>query len=490
MGLIACAAAVLIVFCIAVSKQRSANSLPRHDQGEQLSLAISMHRSGGAWGLLGRCLRGTYREANRHPLLPLILSPWATPAAGFFSRACTIGLVVFLLGFSVYLLLLYKMEGWRITVITGLLFLLFPDTARFATQVAPEALLAVTCAVGWLLLRGGHDRHKLAAGAAFGFAYLLKASIVPFFIAALIALYICDLRRRRSMTLIIAGFVAVCWPLLWRNLLVYENPFYNLNQHVFWLDSWWQYWPHTWLGSLQQVGMNSYLSNHTFGDIMMRFFSGVWSVFLLLLGRWPFAGIVGGIVFFPVLALGLRTATQRTQRMAFSIAGGFYLVLFSWYAAIDLSSRFFYPLLLIIAYYGARGLLVLWDNYSTRKQFLWVPLALASSILIVGVTSRVDIKNPDFTVHHAEVGEAINWMNANIKPHSRVVMDTDDFFTWMLKVPIFKACLPISEKHFVEFIARGKADIVIRFDKHQAPAPVGYQRRFANSVVSIFFRQT
>ena len=71
-----------------------------------------------------------------------------------------------------------------------------------------------------------------------------------------------------------AGFLAVASFFLWRNAIVYRNPFHNFNDHALWVDGWNEVWRLLRDPEWERVGLGWYLRHHSVWALAWRVVKG------------------------------------------------------------------------------------------------------------------------------------------------------------------------------------------------------------------------
>ncbi|MFH1723112.1 MAG: hypothetical protein ABII00_00675 [Elusimicrobiota bacterium] len=79
-------------------------------------------------------------------------------------------------------------------------------------------------------------------------------------------------------------------------------------------------------------------------------------------------------------------------------------------------------------------------------------------------------------------------MDLRFGERTRMVTDTDDFFTWMLRSAPRMACLPVPPVELWRFAEWGKAEYVVLFHGSARPVGLDYRRAFGNEVPTVFSR--
>ncbi|MEK7743425.1 MAG: hypothetical protein AAB578_03480, partial [Elusimicrobiota bacterium] len=192
------------------------NVLPLDDQGANLALSIQLMEAGGFPGFLTGCWTGTYQEARRHPLLPMLLSSWAVRDSAFFDRACVVMLFLSALAWIAFFLLIARLHDHLEAFVSLGWISVLAAPPLYASRIGPEALLAPLSGAAWVLSSSAQPAAGYAAGACLGLGYLLKGTGLLFALACLFGAWLGS--RDSSQALRIVGsFLFISSPLLVRN---------------------------------------------------------------------------------------------------------------------------------------------------------------------------------------------------------------------------------------------------------------------------------
>ena len=274
-------AIALIALAVAAfsAQQLSLSALrrqPRYDEVSYLALAREYSRLGGATGAIRCYVDGRCHEDNRFPAYLLALQAFAHDAPGFYADA-----KLLTLGIALLLMALAGVLAWRVFspatgVATVALLALLPTLGEIASGVLADVmyaavLLACVTAIGAALERG--PLAWLGAGAMIGLAYLTKGNAHLAFLGLVTAGLVVRGRRlllAPNMYAAAAGFVAVTSFLLWRNAVVFKNPFHNFNDHALWLDGWNDVWRVLRDPEWERIGPRWYLQHHSLWALVWR----------------------------------------------------------------------------------------------------------------------------------------------------------------------------------------------------------------------------
>jgi len=352
---------VTVLFLSLSSTYFARNERATSDEVAYLARAIEIKEHGGLSGFVRDIFTGQYLEANRHPLYILVLSLFARRDLFFFPLAKMISL---LLGLGVVFVTYFVMKR-HFGVIAGALAAIFIslDQAFYEAsgKVACETLLVLFAILTWHFCTKPKPNWALA-GVFSGLAYLTKASGLFLFLAILISLIVVQKWRvfkEEALWWVLAAFLLVAFPLLWRNSLVFKNPLYNKNQTAMWLDDWQDsYRPEY---RTNPPHLISYFQGHSTNEAVARMHRGLATeTFVLLrasgavkIGLW---GMVLSLMV--ILFAGLRIMGDDNKfRRSFTLTAVVILFLpLAWFAHIAPADRYILPIVPILFAYGAAGL--------------------------------------------------------------------------------------------------------------------------------------
>ena len=349
---------LLLAGLAARSLQRSqAHFVPMFDEVAYLDQAREFS-SRGVGATVACYLRGECRDDNRHPLYSLLAAPLVDGSERDFPReklltlACALALVLVVYAFA------WSSFGAETALLSAGLAALSFTLAFLAQDVLCDVLLAVfyVAALGVLLRWRDRLAGWLAFGALAGAAYLTKGT-GHFLLLAAPVLTALRSRERNSSALmelgaVLAGFVAVAGFLLWRNVLVWGNPFHNVGNHLIWLDDWSSLWRRDAAGTFAQATAGSYFRSHTLGQALGRLVHGLGVVSINLLetaGPGPTVSArPAGLVVVLLAGLGLRACWRQGRKAevaAIAAPAAALSAALVWAAAADVQgTRFMLPI--------------------------------------------------------------------------------------------------------------------------------------------------
>ena len=426
---------------------------------------ISHH--GGIINFLNLCFSGTYKQANQHPLYILLLTPFASINLSFFIAAKIISAVVGLIMLMVLFVLGKKMYGNLVASVTVFALLLNGVFLVWTSGVACESLLMLVSLLCIYFVMAGFKNNKywLYAGIFAGLSYLAKGTgilLLPGFVLAAFIIYKLSIFKNKYFWLFFVLFALVASPLIIRNIIVYQTPFYNVNNNIINMGqdkidtdvyvtfdlkdgvANWKYEKNETDVSDKTKSENPRLK--FFLNIIShpkkiidgaRAFLDTWniswaqklpsklpSLVILLLVLLFFTGIVrdknsGGKIYFLITILV------------------FFAALFT--MPID---RYFLPLIPFIWIYIALGIFTFLDiiNKSIiQKRYKfdilsYIPLFLTLCLLLYAgfIITKKDLKNPLHSVEYSESrSDILNWLRANLKKGDLYTMGPN--FNWQLE---------------------------------------------------------
>jgi 4-amino-4-deoxy-L-arabinose transferase-like glycosyltransferase len=462
-------AIVLIALAVVAfsAQQLSLSALrrqPRYDEVSYLSLAREYQRLGGATSAIGCYVDGRCHEDNRFPAYLLALQAFAHDAPGFYADA-----KLLTLGIALLLMALAGVLAWRVFspatgVATVALLALLPTLGEIASGVLADVmyaavLLACVTAIGAALERG--PLAWLGAGAVIGLAYLTKGNAHLAFLGLVTAGLV--LRGRRlllapNIYAAAAGFVAVTSFLLWRNAVVFKNPFHNFNDHALWLDGWNDVWRVLRDPEWEHIGPRWYLQHHSLWALAWRIVKGAGQtigVLLYTIGPGVTAGTpadlrptilatvlrtAGGVAIMALAARGLvdrHRNGHRAQVLAVTHVGGWMLLAFAVGAqgVGGVGTRFMLPFAVLCIPYAAHTLVSLGERGRTGAWLArpWARLALLAPFAIkLAWFAPAFAANPRaaFTVP-PRWAETSAWLTAHLRPGERYAAATSSLYsTW------------------------------------------------------------
>ncbi|MCS7259889.1 MAG: glycosyltransferase family 39 protein [Anaerolineae bacterium] len=333
---------------------------------------------------LGQDIRAGIRwtDGNRHPLLPLILSSFASPDWSYFTNAklLNLGLAVVLLVSLV--ILLRGLFSFEIGILTAVLVAFNPEFQRAVVRVVAEPLLSIWfCLCFYFWYRGAaepSDRPNTTrlqmfalSGVMAGLGYLTKGTAQLLPICFTFWWIISGQWRRDVLSLIafLTFYFVTASPLLTYNALTWNNPFYNFSAEAMWADRW-----HDVSQNIPRArSISEYLATHSVSELATRFMNGGmkllqkhWDTFLplpsiIMLTAVAIAfsarfwidcirsGNISGRLRERILVVRLDLRSRWPQLCIVPAVLVPWLIFFAWYFPISNAPRHHVPLLALIA---------------------------------------------------------------------------------------------------------------------------------------------
>jgi len=419
---------IIFTFTILQFESVRQNYIPRGDQVAFLETAIRIRETGGIIKHLPNMLTGVYREANRHPLYVALLSHFAKRTLIFFQQAKILTYFISLSFLATLILILRKQKGTIVALIVGYLFATNKYFIEHSAAISAEPLLMLCVLLGWYFVVDDFQSNLVKtrlAGISVGFAYLSKVTAVFMLPAYALVSFIRQGRRAFSKHLLLffGMFLLVALPLLWRNMLVYRNPFYNYNSRLLLIDVGDERRTFSTLVE-ESPAILSYLRSHTIYQITKRIIVGMIkeSVVLSQVVFWGYARIRGSIILVILFALALYRDKNRERAIFSLILSLMFFVFFSWFYQISGHYRYLLPVVFIIYFYVVGFLyqsvknVCLW--FITLAKFEWritALLALLCFVKFVRVYKLPGFSSPISTVDPPVDFLAVkNWLKGNI----------------------------------------------------------------------------
>ena len=428
-----------------------------HDTGWYLKNALEIKENGAFSGFWRDCLNGTYTEANQHPLYILSISPFASHSLKFFAKAKLVSLFFGWLTILILYYLAFSLYGRGVAALSVLLTSMNFYMLRESSHVAAEMLLVLTGLLAWYFIVRGFDNNKywILAGLFSGLAYLSKGSGIFFIFIFVLAVFMIkklSILRNKYFYFFFVAFVLAAFPLLWRNVIVYHNPIYNLNSHVMWLDNWKQ----TYEPAFAQNPPNvfDYFQTHSLKTAIMRMVKGskreliVLFDTLKLIGyfQWLYVGAFLGFFAF----LGFIFDSNTVRRTVNFLFLGIFFLFFAWYNPIVADARFILPIMPVLFILTAVAIKAIFlsfikitggINASKLKKIKSLAFVLvlifAWSLSAVNLFSG-EITNPLYSYRKAPgYDELLSWLKEHLKKNENYILWPAHayWFEWYAKLP-------------------------------------------------------
>jgi 4-amino-4-deoxy-L-arabinose transferase-like glycosyltransferase len=462
---------ILIIFVLLGIKGINYTTDPQAwDTTAYLGEANFIKNNGGVINFLELCTTGKYKQSNQHPLYILLLTPFASTNISFFILA---KIISFLIGL-VFLLLLYffskRLVGETSALLLLLIFIFNTLFIKWTTLVAAESLLILFSFLSMYFIIVGFIENKkwIYAGIFASLAYLTKGTsliLLPGFILVTFIIYRFKIFTNKYFWSFFVLFIIISSPLLIRNTVVYQNPFFNVNNYIVtygidYLEEYryvtfsndegatlWKF-DHPETGDVQSqvnvdpspnssnsviiilsgIGLSFKLFWHSF-NIFGQHFPGIISTF---------AGIITAIFF----VFGLMRYKNKGGNYYFITTIFVFILVFS-FNPID---RYFFPLIPFFWIYvlvGMRDAKMLLSEsrikkYLGKNYLAYIPYTLLIFTFIYSIYLVVTkpLSNPLNSVEYDESRkEILNWLRKNVKENEKYTLGPN--LNWQLEKGIW-----------------------------------------------------
>ncbi len=359
---------------------------------------------------LGLLEDGMLTDGARPPFYPFILSivaerdwdyfTWAKMLTLGFGALAVIG--TFLVGVSLF--------GWEAGLLAAFLLAANKEFHVRASTVYADVPLVIIFLGAWYFFIKSFQGwvYCILAGIFVGLAYLSKGSgplLLGIWTLTAVLHYRGKIWRHKELLLVPLFFLITALPLLRYNVEHYGEPFFSLNtKHVLWMDRWDQSQV---ADTADMPTMTTYFQTHTPADIADRLQYGIFRFSTFL----PYVLIPSRTVepawFLPVLLAGALIIlgsvvvwqrewlvdAYRQHYLIINLSLLLFAVFFfflSWYARLQVESRFVIPLLpplyllMAAAVVGLGYRVGVWAK--SRENFAWwVYLGGMAVIILWGV---------------------------------------------------------------------------------------------------------
>jgi 4-amino-4-deoxy-L-arabinose transferase-like glycosyltransferase len=434
---------------------------PRYDEVHYVSLARDYARMGGAAAAVRCYFQGRCRDDNRYPLYDLVLQPFAHDAPSFYADAKLVTLGTGLLLFAVVGLVSRRTFSAVVAAASVCLLALMPALGEITSGVIGDVLFAALMVLATYLLSACQGRRAgawLGAGAVVGLAYLTKGNghltLVALFTLSAV-LHRRRLLARPDLYAAGVGFVITALFLLWRNRIVYGNPFHNFNDHSAWLDGWKETWAYLHSPEWNRIGLGWYLRRHSVVQLAWRVTQGlgktvgalVYTSGLGITAATPVSRdatvaealprVLTGLGVLVLAALGLRErhrAGHRAEVLAITHVLFWFVLAFAVGGqGVGMATRFMLPMTAILVPHAAFALV----TRIRRKQQRW-PAPVVAALVIAPLAVKLlwfapgAVANPRAAYAvPADWAETSAWLAANLHPGERyAIAHTSLYSTW------------------------------------------------------------
>lgn len=222
---------------LATNAVNNATNPEDFDTTGYLGEALFIKNHGGIVNFINLCVTGLYKQANQHPLYILLLVPFASADISFFITAKLVSILFGLLSLITVFIIAKKMFGNIAASFAVLGFLLNSVFLEQTAIVASESLLILMSTLTIYFIIKGFENNRLwiIAGVCLGLAFLAKGSalfLIPGFVLSLLITYKLKFLSNKYVWLFAGSFLLISSPLLIRNIVVYKNPLFNVNNYI------------------------------------------------------------------------------------------------------------------------------------------------------------------------------------------------------------------------------------------------------------------
>lgn len=405
------------------------------DEVAYLEVARQIADSGGTIVLLGDLFGGEFAEANRNPLYLWLLS--LDPELESGKR---VSLAVTLAFFVVIVAQTTRHDGWLCGGCVAVLVGTNGALGRLGAMVGCEPLLVLMMGLFWwhvtrCVRSGGFDTasarratygNAAVCGVLLALLWVTKGTGLVFtgafgvwflltlpgrtHAATVEASRTTDdelptsgrdsiptawrdrgriLHNIRLLCLTACVWIVVALPLLVRNSVRYEDPFFNVNSWLMFTDA---YTDPAILAEQQTIDevAAKYLASHTTSDMVRREASGlVWETFIATRMLGPAhlneGRVLPGLLLALLICLGFVLSAPK-ERWLIALFLALSLPLFAWYVPVAAGERFPVPLIGPLLLLGSRGLVQL--SSAVGRQLRLPSALVATGILLIWLLAR------------------------------------------------------------------------------------------------------
>lgn len=435
--------------------------------------------NGGIKNFLNLCITGKYKQANQHPLYILVLSPFASRDISFFVNAKIISFVIGLILILLLFIIARKNYGDLCASVAVLGLLFNHQFLLWTSIVACESLIMLFSLLCMFLVLKGFENAKCwsYAGIFAGLAYLTKGTglfLIPGFALSALTAYGLKVFKNKYVWSFFILFTLVASPLIIRNIVLYHNPFYNVNMDrityqtdklneskyvLFKPDE--SMGIHVYPESESKDSLSKPSNAEFFRRLGKKAISGVVAqteAFLGLLGLCPISyflvkvvklplysdisttfRIVLGFFLFSFFVIGIVREKEQARMVYVFTTLLTFVVGLAFFRPI---LRYFLPILPFIWIYVALGILTILDifqkgflsNISNLSMILYIPRVLAiTCILLIGYAlATLSLSSPTKSVDFSDSRlDLLNWLRANLNENETYIEGPN--FNWQLE---------------------------------------------------------
>ena len=457
---VALALALVLAEALEVSTTRL---YPGYDEISYLALGRQVARDGGVVGTVRCYLEGRCREDNRPPLYQLLLSSWVDDNPASFARGKVFGLVIGLSLIALVFGVTRRRMSSSVACVAVVALCLMPVMADYASRLMHDVLFTALTFAVVQAIPACEENGLLPwawVGAGMGLAFLTKGSghllWCPFLVTSVYR-HGTQLLRRAGVYVAALAFVAVSFFLLWRNWVVWRQPFHNVNGGEVWIDRWRDVWVMRLHPQHAELGLGWYLRHHSLLELVLKIGRGAGLVIGLFVytsgvGFWaPAARVVTGIATLGLAGCGVRRrwrAGSRTEVVAVLSTVGVYAAALSLGAsgAPGPQVRYVLPYVVLLLPYAALELVEgVWPRISSRlgaagRPARWLSLgalpALLAARLALAAPPALRADPRSLYAVAPRWRETSEWLSRALKPGERFALPyMSRYSTWDLPRP-------------------------------------------------------
>jgi len=404
------------------------NLIPEGDAGNYIEVGRNLALGRGyttyaKWDFYGDSAPVIHPEANRQPLLPLVVAITYKAGAADPNPARVTSLVVSLVALGLLYLLMKRWLGTPLALAAAAVLAIEPAFLWFSVRVQTEAyfILWVTAA---FLAAGDLNEERpsvirpLGVGILLALSYLTRtngALLLVAYIAALVIAY----RGKGLFPAVLAtvAFAAAAAPWWVRNYQVFGDPFYTQNKYFILAPTFDEAWRFhrsvpTWGGFVNSLG---------FGGLALKWLRGIWRAGEpFLLGNLHFGEPYQGAPLAAFAAAAFFAVPLLKRRRALLFPGLAFALAAAAFAIYGQGLfRYFIPFYLLVIPLGLAGAWRAAELVPAKPR--WLKVAFAVVLLAVFVRPLGKTLSQDDRGEFAKAHAAAAWIKESVAPDEVVV---------------------------------------------------------------------
>lgn len=415
---------------------------------------------GGLLNFLNLCFTGGWKQDNQQPLYILLLTPFASTKISFFVVAKIINFLLAVILMVVFYVIVSRNFNDIVAAFAVIGLMLSPTFLEWSTLVASESALMLFGSLAIIFICDGFKNNTrwIFAGVFVSLAYLAKAiaiALLPGFLISVFLVYRFKVFSNKYFWSFLLTFFLISSPLLIRNILLYQNPFFNYNAYivkygveeferkqyvVFSMSEGSSIWKFDKTNNENnhenKLNVNQSKTNFfTHSLNVTKAFITSFNILQNYFGKKYFWVIATVLIFF--LVIGIVTLSNRGAQYFTTITIFIFLVLLSF----NPLPRYFLLLLPLVWAYIGLGVVLCIENiikkFSSESKIIKAELSIKYLIilflvLILGYRfQKLNLSNPFKTVEYSENRlEILNWLKANLDSTDQFTLGPN--FYWQL----------------------------------------------------------